>query len=659
MDESLMQELAQGQQQTPNNEDNRGSSHEVEGQNSSFSPLFTEPHTRRRDETTGVQGNQEEEISPLTSSSGHESGETHEEVQQSPLHTDEEVDMDHAAHSGYNRGPGHRRPVYDTSAEARTGRRQRQPQQREGRGEKNEEETWQQQLHQMRNQHNRRNRTPPPANKSKNRLKMMLPSRGRSHTAHHPLRTEDDDEDVASGNDIGDGTLGDDGESVASGGFPGSPDVWEEIRQNATGRHEVVDVGRKAMDTFKRWAGRFKPLRKSRHNPDKDKIGSGFVPNSNEDYFYATLYWYFDEKGFVTIVTSRILNLFTLTFILMLSAFLLAFVDWDSLMECHDEESCKQFSEYVRSPGKIHSKAWLSVVALYSAIFGVYWLWSFLSIFPTTWAAWGMHLFYQRHLDISDNELQTMEWHQVIDSWDRLLCVARLLSEEKKRNDLKASTDQENYNDKSLRPLLRNLQGTDVNNLGDDAAAIMELASSVGLQLHYVNTGVDFGLPVPSEWLLRPTVNPWASFLYADKDQPQQPRQSPPTNQNVDIRFVDYESEDERESQLLTDNREKPLQESRASDDDKNAETGQVPLHPPQVQREKGFSDKNETEEGQAPHPTGKDNNNQELLTAHYIACRLMRRDNYLIAMFNERILDTRIPFPLPSLVSDHSWLKQ
>lgn len=307
-------------------------------------------------------------------------------------------------------------------------------------------------------------------------------------------------------------------------------------------------------------------------------------------------------------------------------------------------------SEYVLWPKSIHSNCWLAIVSLYAIIFGVYWIWSFLSIFPTAWAAWGMHLFYQRHLGIEDHDLRSMEWHQVVDSWDRLLCVARLLAGDRKNSEEGASMHQSSHGMKikqALKPLLNNIKGTDVNNLGDDAAGIMDLASSIGVQLHYVNTGVDLGLPIPSEWLLRPTVNPWAEALYEDgHDSGEQSQyRNVASNFNVDIRFCDDNSVN------YTDSQQKDDSDTQERRDNEAGRDRDQPHGPPIVRRENAFNQDTAAAAylNEQHNKTGV--NDQELLTSHYIACRLMRRDNYLIAMFNEKVLDTSLPFPLPYLV--------
>ncbi len=53
---------------------------------------------------------------------------------------------------------------------------------------------------------------------------------------------------------------------------------------------------------------------------------------------------------------------------------------------------------------------WRFIVFLSLAVFAVYWLWSFLSLFPSLRSAWEMHTFYRDKLGIPTRLMQTMEW---------------------------------------------------------------------------------------------------------------------------------------------------------------------------------------------------------------------------------------------------------
>jgi hypothetical protein len=70
---------------------------------------------------------------------------------------------------------------------------------------------------------------------------------------------------------------------------------------------------------------------------------------ANLDLFFTSLYNYYYHRGIVPIVGKGIVELVSLFFTLWLSVFLLAYVDWQELRSCTDEESCKDFfSLYIK-----------------------------------------------------------------------------------------------------------------------------------------------------------------------------------------------------------------------------------------------------------------------------------------------------------------------
>ena len=66
-------------------------------------------------------------------------------------------------------------------------------------------------------------------------------------------------------------------------------------------------------------------------------------------------------------------------------------------------------SSYILNPLRSR-RIWRFAVFLSLAVFAVYWLWSFLSLFPTLRSAWEMHEFYRDKLGIPTRLMQTMEW---------------------------------------------------------------------------------------------------------------------------------------------------------------------------------------------------------------------------------------------------------
>ena len=67
----------------------------------------------------------------------------------------------------------------------------------------------------------------------------------------------------------------------------------------------------------------------------EERGGHASLRIDNLDKWFASLYSYFEGKGFWCIVTSRVVNVLTLGFTVAFSAFLLLYVDWQTLRtEC-------------------------------------------------------------------------------------------------------------------------------------------------------------------------------------------------------------------------------------------------------------------------------------------------------------------------------------
>lgn len=64
---------------------------------------------------------------------------------------------------------------------------------------------------------------------------------------------------------------------------------------------------------------------------------------ANLDLFFTSLYNYYYHRGVVPIIGKGIVELISLFFTLWLSVFLIAYVDWQRLRSCKDEETCEDF----------------------------------------------------------------------------------------------------------------------------------------------------------------------------------------------------------------------------------------------------------------------------------------------------------------------------
>jgi autophagy-related protein 9 len=147
------------------------------------------------------------------------------------------------------------------------------------------------------------------------------------------------------------------------------------------------------------------------------------------DQFFARMYAYYRERGFLCIVLARITHLLSLAFTILFSVFLFLFVDWTRLMQCHSGATCLDLEEYVelepaerlwRDP--LSQSMWEQTVFGYAVTFSLYWVWSLCALFPTVRWAWAMKSFYRLKLGIGTRQLQTMKWAEVTQRLCQLQC---------------------------------------------------------------------------------------------------------------------------------------------------------------------------------------------------------------------------------------------
>ena len=148
--------------------------------------------------------------------------------------------------------------------------------------------------------------------------------------------------------------------------------------------------------------------------PERD--GWGAV--ADLDVFFASLYQYYNHKGYLTLGIKGAVELITLFFTLALSIFLFAYVDWSALSKCHDESSCRaNFSDYlVEAPltGPSTSVTWKAWVLAYSLIFLSYGAFSGWSLWHALQQARESKWFMEEQLGIGERKLQSgaVDWDQ-------------------------------------------------------------------------------------------------------------------------------------------------------------------------------------------------------------------------------------------------------
>ena len=184
-------------------------------------------------------------------------------------------------------------------------------------------------------------------------------------------------------------------------------------------------------------------------SPSRDGGGEHFMMKErgtslgirNLDAWFDSLYSYFKEKGFHCIVVGRVVNLLTLGFTIFFSGFLLLYVDWEALggscAEASHEtgEPCDILRDATfASPLRHRSALTNFVVVVYLLLFSVYWTWSLVRLVVDLRPLLEMRSFCVRKLQLSDRDIQTITWPEVVARVVHLqattrLCIVRDLNE--------------------------------------------------------------------------------------------------------------------------------------------------------------------------------------------------------------------------------------
>ncbi|KAK9829634.1 hypothetical protein WJX72_006986 [[Myrmecia] bisecta] len=135
----------------------------------------------------------------------------------------------------------------------------------------------------------------------------------------------------------------------------------------------------------------------------------------NLDQFFTRVHKYYEEKGFLCIVTSRVLNLLALGFTVVFSGFLLLFVKWHALRsECILENTCDITQVAIDSqPLAAGVTLWSGLCVIYLAIFSAYWLYNLVHAAMDVRAAVDIHHFTTHKLGLSERQLRTVTWPEV------------------------------------------------------------------------------------------------------------------------------------------------------------------------------------------------------------------------------------------------------
>ena len=147
---------------------------------------------------------------------------------------------------------------------------------------------------------------------------------------------------------------------------------------------------------------------------DEEEGRSWSPPVRNLDHFFSNMYQFFYTKGLPTIVLTQACDVVSLGFTTVFSAFLIGFVNWHTLVECHDEMTCGPMHNYVHNPFKHFSVTRNFFVFVYVMILIAYWMWRAIHGYNTITKAFEMEAFYREKLGIRISDLHTMKWDNVL-----------------------------------------------------------------------------------------------------------------------------------------------------------------------------------------------------------------------------------------------------
>lgn len=137
---------------------------------------------------------------------------------------------------------------------------------------------------------------------------------------------------------------------------------------------------------------------------------------ASPDNFFKEFYRFYCNKGIMPTVLSEICSVLSLGFSIGFSVYLFEFIDWNAVVQCSDEESCHALNEQFISNPFHHTPKFTSfLIALYFLLFLSVWLWRVWGAAKVIEQSIAMSNFYRDKLNISDSELENLEWPVVIE----------------------------------------------------------------------------------------------------------------------------------------------------------------------------------------------------------------------------------------------------
>lgn len=136
----------------------------------------------------------------------------------------------------------------------------------------------------------------------------------------------------------------------------------------------------------------------------------------NLDRFFSCMYRYYVSKGIGAVLLSELCSLVSLAFTVVFTAFLFAFVNWEALLRCHDEDSCGDLDStaFIINPFHHTPTRTRFFVILYLLLAVGFWGRRCFTAMQTISDAIEMAEFYRATLGLQLVDLQGMQWFEVV-----------------------------------------------------------------------------------------------------------------------------------------------------------------------------------------------------------------------------------------------------
>lgn len=136
----------------------------------------------------------------------------------------------------------------------------------------------------------------------------------------------------------------------------------------------------------------------------------------NLDKFFKSMYQYYVSKGIGAVILSQFCAICSLGFTISFSIFLIAFIDWNELLECRDEYSCDTINRpLLLNPFRRTPSIFTFFIFVYFVLFTSFWVWRCISAINIISDALEMSSFYRDKLGLSLTDLQDMQWFEVVE----------------------------------------------------------------------------------------------------------------------------------------------------------------------------------------------------------------------------------------------------